>query len=84
MNEMKKKEDQLQEAFHKYVWQAAEMIDQGILSDITISNICTGTLNFTEEKRTMFYQQLYELLETEKTEAEILRKGIAIRDSLSQ
>ncbi|MBO6155170.1 MAG: hypothetical protein J6O60_06990 [Lachnospiraceae bacterium] len=81
---MKKKEEQLQEAFHKLVWLTAEMIDQGIISDTTISRISTGTLNFTEGKRTMFYQQLYELLETEKTEAEILHKGIAIRDSLSQ
>ena len=79
---MKKREEQLQEAFHKLVWLTAEMIDQGILSDTTISTISTGTLNLNEEKRTMFYQQLYELLETTKTEAEILSKGIAIRDSL--
>ena len=79
---MSKKEDLLQKAFHALVLRTAEMFDKGTLSDFTILKIAEGTQNFTTEKRTTFYQQLLEVLETAKTEDEILSRGIAIRDGL--
>ena len=78
----KKPDDELQQAFHKYTLRAATMIEQEELSISTIARITEGTQKLTMHDMTTFYKQLLELLQTTKTEEEILNKGLGIRDSL--